>query len=143
MKSVFIRSFPSPYFPAFGLNTERYSVLLRIQSKCCKIWARKIPNTDTFHAVNWDVIHSDVFLLLKSIYIEFKCKSRSYFWIIYEFHIIKRNKRPINRYLGEKKARFTVLLNYTSMEYLVGMQQLLIHRNSFISGNRNFIIFIK
>ena len=27
----------SPYFPAFGLNTERYSVSLHIQSKCVKI----------------------------------------------------------------------------------------------------------
>ena len=26
MKSVRIRSFSSPYFPAFGLNTERYRV---------------------------------------------------------------------------------------------------------------------
>ena len=27
VKSVRIRSFSGPYFPAFGLNTERYSVL--------------------------------------------------------------------------------------------------------------------
>ena len=39
------------YFPAFGLNTERYSVYLRIQSECKKIKTRKTPNTDTFHAV--------------------------------------------------------------------------------------------
>ena len=26
MKSVRIRSFSSPYFPAFGINTERYGV---------------------------------------------------------------------------------------------------------------------
>ena len=26
--------FSGPYFPTFGLNTERYSVYLRIQSKC-------------------------------------------------------------------------------------------------------------
>ena len=29
VKKVRIRSFPGPYFPAFGLNTERYSVWLR------------------------------------------------------------------------------------------------------------------
>ena len=29
-----------PYFPAFGLNTERYEVSLRIQSECGKIWTR-------------------------------------------------------------------------------------------------------
>ena len=30
-----------PHFPAFGLNTERYSVSLRIQSECWKIRTRK------------------------------------------------------------------------------------------------------
>ena len=40
-----------PYFNAFGLNTERYSVPLRILSKCGKVRTRKTPNTDTFHVV--------------------------------------------------------------------------------------------
>ena len=43
VKSVRIRSFSRPYFPAFGLNTE-------IQSECGKIRTRKTPNTDIFHA---------------------------------------------------------------------------------------------
>ena len=51
VKKVRILSFSGPYFPAFGLNTERYPVSLRIQSKCRKIWTRKTPNTNTFHAV--------------------------------------------------------------------------------------------
>ena len=33
--------FSGPYFLAFGLNTERYEVSLRIQSKCGKIRTRK------------------------------------------------------------------------------------------------------
>ena len=33
--------FSGPYFPTFGLNTEVYSVNLRIQSKCRKIRTRK------------------------------------------------------------------------------------------------------
>ena len=33
--------FSGPYFHAFGLNMERYSVYLRIQFECGKIWARK------------------------------------------------------------------------------------------------------
>ena len=41
VKSVRIQSFSGPYFPAFGLNTERYSVSLRIQSKRGKIRTRK------------------------------------------------------------------------------------------------------
>ena len=51
VKSVRIRNFSGLYFPAFGLNTERYGVSLRIQSKCRKIQTRKIPNTDIFYAV--------------------------------------------------------------------------------------------
>ena len=33
--------FSGPYFPAFGLNTERYFVSLHIQSECGKIQSRK------------------------------------------------------------------------------------------------------
>ena len=33
VKCVRIRSFSGPYFPAFGLNTDRYEASLRIQSK--------------------------------------------------------------------------------------------------------------
>ena len=36
-KSVRIRSFSSPYFPAFGLNTERCGISLPIQTECGKI----------------------------------------------------------------------------------------------------------
>ena len=50
LKSVHIRNFSGPYFPEFGLNTER-CVFLHIQSECGKIWTRKNPNTDTLHAV--------------------------------------------------------------------------------------------
>ena len=34
-----------PHFPAFGLNTERYSVSLRIQSECGKMWEKCGPET--------------------------------------------------------------------------------------------------
>ena len=33
--------FSSPYFPAFGLNTERHGVSLHIQSECGEIQTRK------------------------------------------------------------------------------------------------------
>ena len=52
VKSVSIRSYSGPHFPAFGLNTERYRVSLRIQSECGKMQTRITPNTDTFHAVS-------------------------------------------------------------------------------------------
>ena len=51
VKSVCIRSFSGPYFPAFGLNTDIYGVNLRVQSKCGKMQTRKTSNTDTFRAV--------------------------------------------------------------------------------------------
>ena len=41
VKSVHIRSFSCPYFPAFGLNMVRYEVSFRIQSECRKIQTRK------------------------------------------------------------------------------------------------------
>ena len=41
VKCVQIRRFSGPYFPAFGLNTERYFVSLRIQFECGKILTRK------------------------------------------------------------------------------------------------------
>ena len=53
MKSVRIQSFSRPYFPAFGMNTERYAVSLRIQSECRKHGPeiRELsPNTRTFYA---------------------------------------------------------------------------------------------
>ena len=33
--------FSGPYFPAFGLNTERYRVSLCIEPECGKIWTRR------------------------------------------------------------------------------------------------------
>ena len=46
MKCVQHGVFSGPYFPVFGLNTERYEIpkrfeLLRIQSECGKIRTRK------------------------------------------------------------------------------------------------------
>ena len=43
-ESVRIRSYSGLYFPAFGLQTERYGLSLRIQSKCEKIRTRITPN---------------------------------------------------------------------------------------------------
>ena len=51
VRSVRIRSYSGPYFTAFGLNTERHEVSLRIQSESGKIRTRTTPNTDNFYAV--------------------------------------------------------------------------------------------
>ena len=48
VKSVLIQSYSGPHFPAFGLNTERYSVSLRIQSECGEIRTRKNPVSGHF-----------------------------------------------------------------------------------------------
>ena len=49
VKSVCIPSYSGPQFPAFGLNKERYSVSLRIQSECGKMLTRITPNRNTFY----------------------------------------------------------------------------------------------
>ena len=51
VKNVRIRSYSGPYFAAFGLNTKKYSVSLRIQSECGKMRTRIAPNIDTSYAV--------------------------------------------------------------------------------------------
>ena len=56
VKSVNIRSFFGPHFPIFGLNTEKYSLSLRIQSECGKIRTRKNLTMNTFHTVR-DCFH--------------------------------------------------------------------------------------
>ena len=43
--------FSGPHFPTFGLNTEGYSVSLRIQSEWGKMRTRKNSCLDTFHVV--------------------------------------------------------------------------------------------
>ena len=57
MKSVHIRNYSGPYFPAFGLNTKSYSVSLRIQSQCRKMGTRITQNTVTLYAVLGNLRH--------------------------------------------------------------------------------------
>ena len=56
VKSVQIRSFASPCFPAFGLNTEKYSLF---NPNAGKYGPEKTPYLDTFHAVMeiWQIIY--------------------------------------------------------------------------------------
>ena len=60
VKSVRIQIFSAPYFPAFGLNKERYSVSLYIQSECGKMRTRETPNKETFHFSRSAKQHFDV-----------------------------------------------------------------------------------
>ena len=61
-KSVRIWSYFGPYFPAFGLNTERYGLSIRIQSKRGKMRTRITLNTDNFHAV-LSILNQDLSIL--------------------------------------------------------------------------------
>ena len=54
--NVTIRVKVATYFPAFGLNTERYGVSLHLKSECWKMRTRRTPNTDTFHAVTLNLL---------------------------------------------------------------------------------------
>ena len=49
---ILSQSFCGPFLPAFGLNTERSSISLRIRSECGKTRTRKTGNTDTFTECN-------------------------------------------------------------------------------------------
>ena len=51
--------FSGPYFPAFGLNTERYEVSLRIQSKYGEIWTRKNSVFGHFSRSVWKPIRAE------------------------------------------------------------------------------------
>ena len=83
MKSVPTRRFSGPYFPAFRLSTDIYSVSLRIQSECAKIRTRKTPNANNFH-----VAYVTIFILLrvkknlKWIRVSYLWKC-AYFWHYY------------------------------------------------------------
>ena len=50
VKKVLIQSYFGLQFPALGLNTERYSLSLRIQYEYGKMPTRINPITDTFYA---------------------------------------------------------------------------------------------
>ena len=65
-KSVRIRRFFGQHFPAFGLNTDRYSGSLRIQSESGKIWTRKTLNMDTFHGEQYSEQYFDRFIFSAS-----------------------------------------------------------------------------
>ena len=51
MKRVCILNYSGPHFPAFGMNRERYSISLCIQSYCGNMRTRITPNTDNFYAL--------------------------------------------------------------------------------------------
>ena len=59
-KSVRVGIYSGPHFPAFGLNTERYSV---IQSEIGKMRARITPNMDTFYTVSAKKMYWPEFLM--------------------------------------------------------------------------------
>ena len=89
MKSALVRSHSGPHFPAFGLNTERYSVSLRIESECGKMWrdtpylsefnpnaemlTRITSNTGTFYAVM--VVCIAVIMLMEQFYVTMRTMS--------------------------------------------------------------------
>ena len=80
VKSVHILNFSSLCFPGFGLNTEIYSVNIRIQYKCYKVWTRKMLNTDTIYSMTnqigfahltHNLLSLSLFLLCLSVELKF------------------------------------------------------------------------
>ena len=60
IKSVRILIFSGPHFPTFELNTEIYSVNLRIQSECGTMWTRETPLELSRIWITWAVISKKV-----------------------------------------------------------------------------------
>ena len=88
---VRLRSSSGPHFSAFGLNTGRYEVSLRIQYKCRKIGTRITPKSVTFHAVKVAWLALSISWLKVSEY-PFKqnknmLKKKAYFYNIHIFII--------------------------------------------------------
>ena len=106
MKSVRIRSKSGLYFSAFGLNTERDSVSLSIQSKCEKIRTIITPNTDTFYAVKMSIIdqHLQEHAVLKYITLSlFSVVIINFFVLkVHELIWFKRALNAIGRYCNCK-----------------------------------------
>ena len=71
MKSVCIWSFSGPYFPAFGLSTERYGVSLRIQSECGKYIPEKLGTWTPFPQCKLEAVE-----LRRSIILRWKKKKK-------------------------------------------------------------------
>ena len=67
-KNLRIGRFYGPFFPAFGLSTERYGVSVRIQSECRKIRGRKTPNTDTFDTAEIKTFLINVLIYFNAFY---------------------------------------------------------------------------
>ena len=76
MKSVCIQSYSGPYFPAFGLDTEKYFLSICIQSECGKIRTTITPNTDTFFALMKAFIKGLEQEVLRLIYVAEKLQTR-------------------------------------------------------------------
>ena len=74
----------SPHFLAFGLNTERYGVSLRIKSECGKMRTAITPNTDTFYGVSftYSLILSAHLQQAPPNFIRIKWAQRVLIWII-------------------------------------------------------------
>ena len=145
VKGVRIRSFSGPYFPAFGLNTERYSVSFRIQSEYRKIRTRITPNTDTFYAVLisiiWYLFHSfwikasDIFLFTACNFLEFfletffpvisvSCRhSRTWMheqmWTHYATKVrLQYYQEKIHEEILAKKKQISTFLNWIEQHYV-------------------------
>ena len=80
MKSVRIRSYSGPHFPAFGLNTKKYSVSLRIQSECGKMRTRIAPNRRFSYTGNWELVKSIVGTKLRRSYVCLHSQAGNRLW---------------------------------------------------------------
>ena len=135
MKSVRIRRFSGQYFPAFGLNTERYFVSLRLKSECEKMRTRKIPYGENFsrsemfenteiclgpcQTFMMNIVGKKILRLfgpLKHVYGDYSLKKKDY----YKSYTLPLYRNSACFWRGEKKSWRVHFLKNKKNSYLSG-----------------------
>ena len=126
VKGVRTRSFSVPYFLAFGLNTEIYSVNLCIQSECGKIWTRKTPHMNIFYTV---LISENLMILTSPSESTISDGKLRFFWndpeeftnfllIITSRNVYLNQKNMIWKTFGNSKSYFLLIATRYWYQYL-------------------------
>ena len=68
------------FWSVFSRIQTEYGEIQIIQSECGKIWTRKTPNTDTFHAINFKAQILQKIFLVSDVYLELSSTSTMEFF---------------------------------------------------------------
>ena len=130
VKSVRIRSHSGPHFLAFGLNTGRYEVSLRIRSECEKMQTRINRNRDTFYAV----------ILFHQIDLDLRCRSIKVIFTL-KAHTLRGDLILQLRELESEVENFSLQFHIYEIPYIKRLQNIYYHHSSNIfSGVQQWVL---